>query len=113
MWVKKMGEPGLGWKAPPGSPSPTLPKPDPLPTQHAQAADLVHEQGRDNVSGEHGQGAQEADKVDHVGVVVVAEVQLAALLVVQECAVHHPAIDELVLKEICGESGPQGHPISL
>lgn len=70
-------------------------------TQHPQPADFVHEQRRHNVARQHGQRAQETDKVDHVGIVLVADVaEQAALLVVQEGAVDQAAIDQPVLEEI-------------
>lgn len=69
-------------------------------TQHPQASNLIHEQSRYDVPGQHGQGAQEADEVDHVGIVVVAEIQQAALFIVQESAVDELAVDQAELEEI-------------
>lgn len=73
-------------------------------TQHPQPSDLVHEQRRDDVARQHSQGAQETDKVDHVGIVIITDIaEQAAFFVVQESAVHELAVDQPILKEICGE----------
>lgn len=70
-------------------------------TQHAQTSYFVHEQGRDNVSRQHGQRSQEVDEVDPVGAVVVVERHLAAGLVVVEGAVDHPRVGQFVVIDIC------------
>lgn len=73
-------------------------------TQHPQSSDLVHEQRRHDVAWQHSQRAQETDKVDHVGIVLVADIaEQAALLVVQEGAVDQSAVDQPVLEEIWGD----------
>lgn len=70
-------------------------------TQHPQPSDLVHEQRGDDVPRQDSQSPQEADEVDHVGVVLVAHVaQHAALFVVQEGAVDQSAVDQPVLKQV-------------
>lgn len=69
-------------------------------TQHPQASNFVHEQSRHDVPGQDRQRAEKTDKVDHVGVVLVAEVQQAALFVMQEGAVDEAAVDQPVLEEI-------------
>lgn len=73
-------------------------------TQHPQPANLVHEQRRDDVAWQHSQGAQETDKVDHVGIVVITDVtEQAALFVVQESAVDELGVDQPILEEIWGK----------
>lgn len=73
-------------------------------TQHPQPSDLVHQQRRDDVARQHGQGAQETDEVDHVGIVVIADVtEQAALFVVQERAVDELAVDQPILEEVWSE----------
>lgn len=62
-------------------------------TQHSQASNFVHKQSRHNVPRQDSQCAKEADKVDHVGVVLITEVQQAALFVMQEGAVDEAAVD--------------------
>lgn len=69
-------------------------------TQHPQTSDFVHEQSRHDVPRQDSQRAQETHKVDHVGVVLIAEVQQAALFVMQEGAVDEAAVDQPVLKQI-------------
>lgn len=70
-------------------------------TQHPQAPNFVHQQSRDDVARQHGQSAEEVDKVYHVGIVeVVAEVQHAALLVVQKGAVDQFAVDKPVFEQV-------------
>lgn len=70
-------------------------------TQHPEPSDLVHEQRGDDVPGQNGQSSQKTDKIDHVGVVLVADVtEHAALFVVQESAVDQSAVDQSVLKKI-------------
>lgn len=72
-------------------------------TQHPQASDFVHEQSRHDVPRQDSQRAQETDKIDHVGVVLIAEVQQAALFVMQEGAVDEAAVDQSVLEQIWTE----------
>lgn len=59
-------------------------------TQHAEAPDFVHEEGRDNVSWQYSQCSQEVDKIDPVGTVIIVKCHLTACLVVVEEAVDHP-----------------------
>lgn len=74
-------------------------------TQHAQTSYFVHEEGRDNVSRQHGQRSQEVDEVDPVGAVVIVERHLAAGLVVVEGAVDHPRVGQFVVIDICVKEG--------
>ena len=84
-------------------PSPQLPG-QLLPlTKHSEPANLVHEQSGHNVPRKHSQRPQEADKIHHVGAFTrPRHVQGAALLVVQECAIHQTAVHKLVLKQVWG-----------
>lgn len=78
-------------------------------TQHPEPSDLVHEQRRDDVPRQNGQSSQKTDKVDHVGVVLVADVtEHAALFVVQESAVYQSAVDQSVLKKIWNHMTGEG-----
>lgn len=72
-------------------------------TQHPQASDLIHEQGRHDVPRQYSQSAQETDEVYHVCIVLVTEVQQAALFILQESAVDELAVDQAVLEEIWNE----------
>lgn len=90
------------WVPGPGVSSDTPPPTSPL-TKHPEPANLVHKQGRHDVPGKHSQRPQEADKVHHVGAFAgPCHVQRAALLVVQERAVHQTAVHKLVLKQVWG-----------
>lgn len=72
----------------------------PRRTQHAQASDFIHEEGGDDVSGQHGQCSQEVDKINPVGAVIIIKRHLAARLVVVERAVDHPRICQLAVVNI-------------
>lgn len=69
-------------------------------TQHPQTSNFVHEESGHNIPRQDSQRAQETHKVDHVGVVLITEVQQAALFVMQEGAVDEAAVDQPVLKQI-------------
>lgn len=69
-------------------------------TQHPQASNFVHEQSGHDVPRQDSQRAQKTNKVDHVGIVLIAEVQQAALFVMQEGAVDEAAVNQPVLKQI-------------
>lgn len=71
------------------------------PTQHAEPSYFVHEEGRDDVSGQNSQCSQEVDKVDPVGAVVIVEGHLTARLVVVEGAVDHSRVCQLGVIDIC------------
>ena len=60
---------------------------------------LIHEERRDDVARQHCEAAQEADQVDD-DVVLLLEVEVAALLGVQEGGVLHAAVLELLLPQI-------------
>lgn len=75
--------------------------PEAYPTEHPQPSNLVHEQRGHDVARQHGQGAQEADEVDHVGIVVIAYVaEQTAFFVVQESAVDELTVNQAVLEKV-------------
>lgn len=75
-------------------------------TYNSDSSYLVHEQGRDDVARQHSQTAQEADHVDH-DVVLLLEVQMAALFRVEEGGVFHSTVFELFLPEVWREQRHQ------
>lgn len=72
------------------------------PTYYSDSSYLVHEQCGDDVARQHSQTAQEADHVDD-DVVLLLEVQMAALFRVEEGGVLHPTVFELLLPEVWRE----------
>lgn len=68
-------------------------------TYNPDPADLLHEEGGDDVAGQHGQTAQEADQVNE-NVVLLNSVQVAAMFVVLKGDILHLAVDELLLPQV-------------
>lgn len=68
-------------------------------TYNPDPADLLHEEGGDDVAGQHGQTAQETDQVNE-NVVLLKSVQVAAMFVVFKGGILHPAVDELLLPQV-------------
>lgn len=71
-------------------------------TYYPDPSYLVHEQCGDDVARQHSQTAKEADHVDD-DVVLLLEVQMAALLRVEEGGVLHSTVFELLVPEVWRE----------
>lgn len=68
-------------------------------TYDSDPSDLVHEQRRDDVARQHSQTAQEADHIDD-DVILLLEVQVTALLRVEEGGVLQSTFFEFFLPQI-------------
>lgn len=68
-------------------------------TYNLDPANLLHEEGRDDVARQHCQTAQEADQVDE-DVILLNSVQVAAMFLMLEGVVFHFTVDEILFLQI-------------